>query len=141
MRQHGFEHAFAELVEAAALQTEIAYHRLALEWGQMVFSSPTRSSSGMTLRPTRPWPMRTRSQHRYRCWTRRQVLCGAFIKCWPIPAACFNSIGGFYSIKCRPPTSPDGKTRSPSSSTAHGEGAARGSAWHGRCSSALSRAA
>ena len=38
MRQHGFEHAFAELVEAAALQTEIAYHRLALEWVQMVFT-------------------------------------------------------------------------------------------------------
>jgi hypothetical protein len=38
MKQHGFEHAFAELVEAAALQTEITHHRLALEWGQMVFT-------------------------------------------------------------------------------------------------------
>jgi hypothetical protein len=38
MKQHGFEHAIAELGEAAALQSEITQHRLALEWGQMVFS-------------------------------------------------------------------------------------------------------
>jgi hypothetical protein len=38
MRQYGFEHAIAELAEAAALQAEITQHRLALEWGQMVFS-------------------------------------------------------------------------------------------------------
>jgi hypothetical protein len=38
MKQHGFEHAIAELAEAAALQAEITQHRLALEWGQMVFS-------------------------------------------------------------------------------------------------------
>ena len=34
MKQHGFEHAIAELMEAAALQTEITHHRLALEWVQ-----------------------------------------------------------------------------------------------------------
>jgi hypothetical protein len=38
MKQHGFEHAIAELVEATALQTEITQHRLAIEWGQMVFT-------------------------------------------------------------------------------------------------------
>ena len=38
MKEHGFEHAIAELAEAAALQAEITQHRLALEWGQMVFS-------------------------------------------------------------------------------------------------------
>jgi len=38
MKQHGFEHAIAELAEAAALQAEITQHRLALEWGQMVFT-------------------------------------------------------------------------------------------------------
>jgi hypothetical protein len=38
MKQHGFEHVIAELVEAAALQAEITHHRLALEWGQMVFT-------------------------------------------------------------------------------------------------------
>jgi hypothetical protein len=38
MKQHGFEHAIAELAEAAALQAEIMQHRLALEWGQLVFS-------------------------------------------------------------------------------------------------------
>ena len=38
MKQHGFEHTIAELVEAAALQTDIMHHRLALEWGQMVFT-------------------------------------------------------------------------------------------------------
>ena len=38
MKQHGFEHAIAELVEAAALQTEITHQRQALEWGQMVFT-------------------------------------------------------------------------------------------------------
>jgi hypothetical protein len=38
MKQHSFENAIAELVEAAALQAEIAHHRLALEWGQMVFT-------------------------------------------------------------------------------------------------------
>jgi hypothetical protein len=38
MKQHGFEHAIAELVEAAALKAEITNHRLALEWGQMLFT-------------------------------------------------------------------------------------------------------
>jgi hypothetical protein len=38
MKQHGLEHAVAELVEAAALQDEITQHRLALEWGQVVFT-------------------------------------------------------------------------------------------------------
>jgi hypothetical protein len=38
MKQHGFEHTIAELAEAAALQAEIMQHRLALEWGQLVFS-------------------------------------------------------------------------------------------------------
>ncbi len=30
--------AIADLVEAAAIQDEVAQHRLALEWGQMVFA-------------------------------------------------------------------------------------------------------
>jgi hypothetical protein len=38
MRQHGFERAIAELVEATALQAEITNHQLALEWGQMVLA-------------------------------------------------------------------------------------------------------
>jgi hypothetical protein len=38
MKQHGFEHDIAELMEAAALQTEFTHQRLALEWGQMVFT-------------------------------------------------------------------------------------------------------
>jgi hypothetical protein len=38
MKPHGVEHAIAALVEAAALQTEITHHRLALEWGQLVFT-------------------------------------------------------------------------------------------------------
>jgi hypothetical protein len=38
MKQHGFEYTIAELAEAAALQAEIRHHRLALEWGQMVFT-------------------------------------------------------------------------------------------------------
>ena len=38
MKEQGFEHAIAELAEAAALQAEITQHRLALEWGQMVFT-------------------------------------------------------------------------------------------------------
>ena len=38
MKQHGFELDIAELMEAAALQTELTHHRLALEWGQMVFT-------------------------------------------------------------------------------------------------------
>jgi hypothetical protein len=38
MRQHGFEHAIAELEEAAALQGEFTHHRLTLEWGQMAFA-------------------------------------------------------------------------------------------------------
>jgi hypothetical protein len=38
MKEHGFEHAIAELVEAAALQAEITQHRLAFEWGQVVFT-------------------------------------------------------------------------------------------------------
>ena len=42
MKQHGFEHAIAELVEAATLQTEMTHHRLALEWGQMVFAHMVR---------------------------------------------------------------------------------------------------
>jgi len=35
---HGSEHPIAELVEAAALQTEIAHQRLALEWGHMMLT-------------------------------------------------------------------------------------------------------
>jgi hypothetical protein len=35
---HGSEHPIAELVEAAALQTEVAHQRLALEWGQMMLT-------------------------------------------------------------------------------------------------------
>jgi hypothetical protein len=35
---NGFEHPIAELVEAAALQTEIAHQRLALEWGHMMLT-------------------------------------------------------------------------------------------------------
>src|SRR5215831_12585009 len=38
MKQHHVEHAIAELEEAAALQAEIMHLRLALEWGQMVFT-------------------------------------------------------------------------------------------------------
>jgi hypothetical protein len=38
MKQHSIEHAIAELVEASALQEEMTHHRLALEWGQMVFT-------------------------------------------------------------------------------------------------------
>jgi hypothetical protein len=38
MKQHGFELDIAELMEAAALQTEITHQRLALEWGQLVFT-------------------------------------------------------------------------------------------------------
>ncbi len=38
MKQHDVEHTIAELVEAAALQAEITQHRLALEWGQVVFT-------------------------------------------------------------------------------------------------------
>ena len=38
MKQHGFEPDIAELMEAAALQTEMTHHRLALEWGQIVFT-------------------------------------------------------------------------------------------------------
>ena len=38
MKEHGFEHAIAELVEEAALQAEMTHHRLALEWGQTVLS-------------------------------------------------------------------------------------------------------
>jgi uncharacterized protein YabN with tetrapyrrole methylase and pyrophosphatase domain len=38
VKPHSVEHVIAELVEAAALQAEITQHRLALEWGQMVFS-------------------------------------------------------------------------------------------------------
>ena len=45
MKQHGFEHAIAELVEAAALQTEITRQRLALEWGQMVFTHAVQLSN------------------------------------------------------------------------------------------------
>jgi uncharacterized coiled-coil protein SlyX len=42
MRQHGFEHGIAELVEAAALQAEVTHHLLALEWGGMVFNRMVR---------------------------------------------------------------------------------------------------
>jgi hypothetical protein len=35
---NGSEHSIAELVEAAALQTEIAHQRLALEWGHMMLT-------------------------------------------------------------------------------------------------------
>jgi hypothetical protein len=38
MKRYGFEHAIAELVEAAALEAEITQHRLALEWGQLVLT-------------------------------------------------------------------------------------------------------
>jgi hypothetical protein len=38
MKQHGLDHAIAELVEAAALQAEITDHRLALEWAHMLFT-------------------------------------------------------------------------------------------------------
>jgi hypothetical protein len=38
MKQDDFEHAIADLVEAAALQAEITHQRLALEWGQMVLT-------------------------------------------------------------------------------------------------------
>jgi hypothetical protein len=38
MKQHSIEHAIAELVEASALQEEMTHYRLALEWGQMVFT-------------------------------------------------------------------------------------------------------
>ena len=38
MKQHRVEHAISELEEAAALQAEITHHRLAIEWGQMVFT-------------------------------------------------------------------------------------------------------
>jgi hypothetical protein len=42
MKQHGFEQAIAELVEAAALQAEITHDRLALEWGHMVLTRAVR---------------------------------------------------------------------------------------------------
>jgi hypothetical protein len=42
MRQHGSEQAIAKLIEAAALQAEITQHRLALEWGQMLFTHAVR---------------------------------------------------------------------------------------------------
>jgi hypothetical protein len=35
---NGSEHPIAELVEAAALQTEVAHQRLALEWGHMMLT-------------------------------------------------------------------------------------------------------
>ena len=35
---NGSEHPIAELVEATALQTEVAHQRLALEWGHMMLS-------------------------------------------------------------------------------------------------------
>jgi hypothetical protein len=35
---NGSEHSIAELVEAAALQTEVAHQRLALEWGHMMLT-------------------------------------------------------------------------------------------------------
>jgi hypothetical protein len=35
---HGSEYPIAELVEAAALQTEVAHQRLALEWGHMMLT-------------------------------------------------------------------------------------------------------
>jgi hypothetical protein len=38
MKPHGFAHAIADLVEAAALQAEITDHRLALEWGHMLLT-------------------------------------------------------------------------------------------------------
>jgi Major Facilitator Superfamily len=53
----------------------------------------------------------------------RKPVWVAGLVCFTLGSALF---GGFYSIKCRPSTSPDGKTRSPSSSTAHGEWAGRG---------------
>ena len=42
MKQHGVELDIAELMEAAALQTEITHQRLALEWGQLVFTHAVR---------------------------------------------------------------------------------------------------
>ncbi len=38
MREQNTVHAIAELTEAVAVQTELANQRLALEWGQTVFS-------------------------------------------------------------------------------------------------------
>jgi hypothetical protein len=38
MRQHGFDHAIAELVEAAAIKADITDHRLALEWSQALLT-------------------------------------------------------------------------------------------------------
>jgi hypothetical protein len=35
---NGSEHPIAELVEAAALQTELAHQRLAIEWGHMMLT-------------------------------------------------------------------------------------------------------
>jgi hypothetical protein len=35
---HGSEHPIADLVEAAALQTEVAHQRLALEWGHIMLT-------------------------------------------------------------------------------------------------------
>jgi hypothetical protein len=36
--ENGSEHPIAELAEAAALQTELAHQRLALEWGHMMLT-------------------------------------------------------------------------------------------------------
>jgi len=101
MKQHGFEHAFAELVEAAALQTEITHHRLALEWGQMVFTHAVQLWNDIEAHETLAYEDKVAAQ--------------------------------VHML--------DEATSSPSSSTAHGEWAWRGSAWHGRCFAELSRAA
>jgi hypothetical protein len=68
MKRQGFEHVIAELVEAAALQTEITQQRLTLEWGQMLFGHAVRLWDHIEAHE--PWPMRTRSRHSYTCWTR-----------------------------------------------------------------------
>jgi hypothetical protein len=42
MKTHNFRHAIAELAEAATLQGEVAQDRLALEWGQLLFTQLVR---------------------------------------------------------------------------------------------------
>lgn len=42
MKTHNLRHAIAELAEAAALQEEVAQDRLALEWGQLLFTQLVR---------------------------------------------------------------------------------------------------
>ena len=42
MKSCNLRHAIAELAEAAALQEEVAQDRLALEWGQLLFTRLVR---------------------------------------------------------------------------------------------------